>query len=105
MSNKLKGIIASNGVAIAKLFLFNKEELVIDKSNISDQDKDLHVKKVEDAISSYFNNLDYKEKNEQNEEVLNIVRAHKELLQDPYFVDTIKEKMLSLLQMKQLSKW
>ena len=93
MSNKLKGIIASNGVAIAKLFLFSKEELVIDKSNISDQDKDLHVKKVEDAISSYFNDLDYKEKNEQNEEVLNIVRAHKELLQDPYFVDTIKEKI------------
>ena len=93
MSNKLKGIIASNGVAIAKLFLFSKEELVIDKSNISDQDKDLHIKKVEDAISSYFNDLDYKEKNEQNEEVLNIVRAHKELLQDPYFVDTIKEKI------------
>ncbi|QQN55765.1 phosphoenolpyruvate--protein phosphotransferase [Anaerococcus obesiensis] len=93
MSNKLKGIIASNGVAIAKLFLFSKEELVIDKSNISDQDKDLHDKKVEDAISSYFNDLDYKEKNEQNEEVLNIVRAHKELLQDPYFVDTIKEKI------------
>lgn len=93
MSNKLKGIIASNGVAIAKLFLFSKEELVIDKSNISDQDKDLHVKKVEDAISSYFDDLDYKEKNEQNEEVLNIVRAHKELLQDPYFVDTIKEKI------------
>ena len=93
MSNKLKGIIASNGVAIAKLFLFSKEELIIDKSNISDQDKDLHVKKVEDAISSYFNDLDYKEKNEQNEEVLNIVRAHKELLQDPYFVDTIKEKI------------
>ena len=93
MSNKLEGIIASNGVAIAKLFLFSKEELVIDKSNISDQDKDLHIKKVEDAISSYFNDLDYKEKNEQNEEVLNIVRAHKELLQDPYFVDTIKEKI------------
>ena len=93
MSNKLKGIIASNGVAIAKLFLFSKEELVIDKSNISDQDKDLHIKKVEDDISSYFNDLDYKEKNEQNEEVLNIVRAHKELLQDPYFVDTIKEKI------------
>lgn len=93
MSNKLKGIIASNGVAIAKLFLFSKEELVIDKSNISDQDKDLHIKKVEDAISFYFNDLDYKEKNEQNEEVLNIVRAHKELLQDPYFVDTIKEKI------------
>ena len=93
MSKKLKGIIASNGVAIAKLFLFSKEELVIDKLNISDQDKDLHIKKVEDAISSYFNDLDYKEKNEQNEEVLNIVRAHKELLQDPYFVDTIKEKI------------
>ncbi len=93
MSKKLKGIIASNGVAIAKLFLFSKEELVIDKLNISDQDKDLHIKKVEDAIISYFNDLDYKEKNEQNEEVLNIVRAHKELLQDPYFVDTIKEKI------------
>ena len=93
MSNKLKGIIASNGVAIGKLFLFNKEELVIDKLSIQDDEKDLHLKKVDEAINSYFNDLEYKENNEKNEEVLNIVRAHKELLQDPYFSDTIKEKI------------
>lgn len=93
MAEKLKGIIASNGVAIGKLFLFDKEELVIDKITIKDEEKSLHIKKVEDAISSYFTDLDNKEKNEKNEEVLNIVRAHKELLQDPYFSDTIKEKI------------
>ncbi len=93
MSDKLKGIIASNGVAIGKLFLFNKEELVIDKLSIQDDEKDLHLKKVDEAINSYFNDLEYKENNEKNEEVLNIVRAHKELLQDPYFSDTIKEKI------------
>lgn len=93
MAEKLKGIIASNGVAIGKLFLFDKEELVIDKITIKDEEKNLHIKKVEDAISSYFTDLDNKEKNEKNEEVLNIVRAHKELLQDPYFSDTIKEKI------------
>lgn len=93
MSDKLKGIIASNGVAIGKLFLFNKEELVIDKLSIQDDEKDLHLKKIDEAINSYFNDLEYKENNEKNEEVLNIVRAHKELLQDPYFSDTIKEKI------------
>ncbi|MDU6065272.1 MAG: phosphoenolpyruvate-utilizing N-terminal domain-containing protein, partial [Anaerococcus sp.] len=81
MTDKLKGIIASSGVAIGKLFLFNKEELVIDKITISDEEVDLHTKKVEDAIESYFTDLDNKEKSEKNEEVLNIVRAHKELLQ------------------------
>ncbi|EEB36492.1 phosphoenolpyruvate-protein phosphotransferase [Anaerococcus hydrogenalis DSM 7454] len=93
MSEKLKGIIASNGVAIGKLFLFNKEELVIDKLSIQDGEKEDNIKKVDQAIDSYFKDLDYKENNEENEEVLNIVRAHKELLQDPYFSDTIKEKI------------
>lgn len=93
MTDKLKGIIASSGVAIGKLFLFNKEELVIDKITISDEEVDLHTKKVEDAVESYFTDLDNKEKSEKNEEVLNIVRAHKELLQDPYFSDTIKDKI------------
>ena len=95
MTDKLKGIIASSGVAIGKLFLFDKEELVIDKMKISDEEVALHTKKVEDAIQSYFTDLDNKEKNEINEDVLNIVRAHKELLQDPYFTDTIKEKIQS----------
>ena len=65
MSDKLKGIIASNGVAIGKLFLFNKEELVIDKLSIQDDEKDLHLKKVDEAINSYFNDLEYKENNEK----------------------------------------
>lgn len=93
MSEKLKGIIASNGVAIGKLFLFNKEELVIDKLSIQDGEKEDNIKKVDKAIDAYFKDLDFKENNEDNEEVLNIVRAHKELLQDPYFSDTIKEKI------------
>ena len=93
MADKLKGIIASNGLAIGRLFLFDKEELIIDKTIIKDKDKDSHIKKIEDAINSYFTYLDDKEKNEKNEEVLNIVKAHKELLQDPYFSDTIKEKI------------
>lgn len=93
MSEKLKGIIASNGVAIGKLFLFNKEELVIDKLSIQDGEKEDNIKKVDQAIDAYFKDLDFKENNEDNEEVLNIVRAHKELLQDPYFSDTIKEKI------------
>lgn len=93
MADKLKGIIASNGLAIGRLFLFGKEELIIDKTIIKDKDKDSHIKKIEDAINSYFTDLDDKEKNEKNEEVLNIVKAHKELLQDPYFSDTIKEKI------------
>ena len=43
MAEKLKGIIASNGVAIGKLFLFDKEELVIDKITIKDEEKNLHL--------------------------------------------------------------
>ncbi|MDY3007225.1 phosphoenolpyruvate--protein phosphotransferase [Anaerococcus porci] len=93
MSERYKGIIASNGVAIGKLFLFTKEELIIDKSLIEDKEKDKEIKRVEDAISSYFKNLEKKEISEENEEMLNIVRAHKELLQDPYFLDSIKESI------------
>lgn len=93
MSERYKGIIASNGVAIGKLFLFTKEELVIDKATINDNEKEKEIKRVEDAINSYFEDLDKKENSEENEEMLNIVRAHKELLQDPYFLDSIKDSI------------
>lgn len=93
MSERFKGIIASNGVAIGKLFLFTKEDLVINKATIKDDEKEKEIKRVEDAISSYFEDLDKKENSEENEEMLNIVRAHKELLQDPYFLDSIKESI------------
>lgn len=95
MSERIKGIIASNGIAIGKLFLFTKEELIVDETIIEDKEKDIEIKRVEDAISSYFDDLDRKESNEENLEVLNIVKAHKELLQDPYFMDSIKESIIN----------
>ena len=93
MSEKIKGIVASTGVAIGKLFLFTKEELVIAKATVADEDKEKEIKRVENAIDSYFKDLDKKEENEDNESVLNIVKAHKELLQDPYFLDSIKDSI------------
>lgn len=91
MSEKYKGIIASNGVAIGTIYLFNREEVAIDESSITDQMVDEEKNRVESAISDYVNELS--DTTGATDAQINIANAHKELLQDPYFSDTINAKI------------
>ena len=91
MTEKYEGIKASTGYAIGKVYLFTREKIEVNQDKISADLAESEYQKVKDAIDSYFedlSNLDNPTEAQQN-----IANAHKELLQDPYFSDTIEGKI------------
>lgn len=91
MTTDYKGIIASTGIAIGTIYLFNREEFVIDDSKIDDTMVESEKDRVKASINDYIKDLENTEG--ANEAQINIANAHKELLQDPYFSDTIEAKI------------
>lgn len=91
MSEEYSGIIASTGITMGKLYLFEKEELEIPMGKIAEDEVDLEIEKVTAAINSYIEDL--KALQNSSGEASAIAGAHIELLEDPFFVDTIKEKI------------
>lgn len=101
MTNKYLGIKASSGIAIGNIYLFNREKVDIDQSKIEKGIIEKEISKVNDAINSYVNQLS--DTKEANEAQINIANAHKELLQDPYFSDTIESKITNELKNAELA--
>ncbi|MDU3211249.1 phosphoenolpyruvate--protein phosphotransferase [Anaerococcus sp.] len=91
MNTKYKGIKASNGIAIGTIYLFNREEVTIDKSEITDSMVEEEKLRVKNSIDDYINELN--DRKGASEAQIHIADAHKELLQDPYFSDTINSKI------------
>ena len=91
MNTRYEGIKASNGIAIGTIYLFNREEVTIDESKIEENMIENEKNRVETSINDYISELDNTEG--ANEAQINIANAHKELLQDPYFSDTINSKI------------
>lgn len=101
MTNKYLGIKASSGIAIGNIYLFNREKVDIDKSKIEKGMIEKEISKVNDAINSYVHQLS--DTKEANQAQINIANAHKELLQDPYFSDTIESKITNELKNAELA--
>lgn len=101
MTNKYQGIKASSGIAIGNIYLFNREKVDIDKSKIEKRMIEKEISKVNDAINSYVNQLS--DTKGANQAQINIANAHKELLQDPYFSDTIESKITNELKNAELA--
>ena len=101
MNTKYEGIIASNGIAIGTIYLFNREEVVVDETNIEENMVEDEKNRVKAAIDNYISELDNTEG--ANEAQINIANAHKELLQDPYFSDTIDAKIANELKNSELA--
>lgn len=91
MTERYEGIKASTGYAIGNIYLFTREKIDINQAKITEDQADGEYQKVKEAINAYFedlSNLDNPTEAQQN-----IANAHKELLQDPYFSDTIEGKI------------
>lgn len=96
MEDTYKGIIASTGIAMGKIYLYKKEDIDIDQNSITAEKAEAENKRIIEAIDSYIKQLDSNET--ASEEVKNIAEAHKELLSDPYFADTIASKITNELK-------
>lgn len=91
MTERYEGIKASTGYAIGNIYLFTREKIEINQEKISEDLADSEYQKVKDAINSYVDDLSKLDNPTEAQE--NIANAHKELLQDPYFSDTIEGKI------------
>lgn len=101
MTNKYQGIKASSGIAIGNIYLFNREKVDINQSKIGKEMIEKEISKVNDAINTYVNQLS--DTKGANQAQINIANAHKELLQDPYFSDTIESKITNELKNAELA--
>lgn len=101
MNTRYEGIKASNGIAIGTIYLFNREEVTIDESKIEENMIENEKNRVETSINDYISELDNTEG--ANEAQINIANAHKELLQDPYFSDTINSKIENELKNSEMA--
>lgn len=101
MTERYEGLKASGGLAIGNLYLFNREEVVVDDRKIKEDEKDLEFGKIKDAIKSYIDQLSNMEG--KSEAQKNIASAHTELLQDPYFTDTIESKIKNELKNSEMA--
>ncbi|MEH7382330.1 phosphoenolpyruvate--protein phosphotransferase [Bacillus sp. JJ1533] len=96
MSNMIKGIAASAGIAIAKSFRLEHPDLTVEKQTISD--KDAEMKRFDEAVNQSKEELEVI-RNRANEELgedkAAIFSAHLLVLSDPELLNPIKEKISS----------
>lgn len=101
MTERYEGIKASGGLAIGNLYLFSREEVVVDDRKIREEEADDEFNKVKDSINAYIDQLSNNEGASDAQK--NIAAAHTELLSDPYFTDTIESKIKNELKNSELA--
>lgn len=101
MTKRFKGIAASDGVAIGKVYLFEKTEIILNEENIHESDVVKELNSLNNAIEEYSNELKNRETTTDAEnEVRN---AHIELVSDPSLIEMASDKIKNSLQNAELA--
>ncbi|MBY6035276.1 phosphoenolpyruvate--protein phosphotransferase [Fictibacillus nanhaiensis] len=94
MSEKISGIAASAGIAIAKAFVLQNPELTIDKKSIKDTSKEIErFQAALDTSKEELSVIKDKANEELGEDKAAIFAAHLLVLSDPELVDAVKQKI------------
>ncbi|OOE13811.1 phosphoenolpyruvate--protein phosphotransferase [Fictibacillus arsenicus] len=96
MSEKISGIAASAGIAIAKAFVLQNPELTIEKKSIEDSSQE--IERFQSALEKSKEELTVikdKANEELGEDKAAIFAAHLLVLSDPELVDAVKQKIKS----------
>ncbi|MFM1581964.1 phosphoenolpyruvate--protein phosphotransferase [Helcococcus bovis] len=88
---KYKGIAASDGVAMGKVYLFEKAEIEINKNTIKNENVESEIEKIQKAINDYVNELENRVVSTQAAK--EVRDAHIELASDPALIDTTSDKI------------
>lgn len=94
MSEKLKGIAASDGIAVAKAYMLVQPDLSFSKKSVTDAEAEIH--RLDDALTQSVNELKViRQKAAENlgEEEAQVFDAHMMVLSDPELVGQIKESI------------
>lgn len=91
MTNRLKGIVASEGIALGRAYLFVKDKLEVSNKKIDEshltEEKNKFTRALEE-YSEYLSNLET-----DTDAQKNVVEAHIGMLDDPYLIDTVNSKI------------
>ncbi|MFD1465999.1 phosphoenolpyruvate--protein phosphotransferase [Lapidilactobacillus mulanensis] len=94
MTNKLKGIAASDGVAIAKAYLLVQPDLSFSKSAISDVAKETdRLQNAIDKSNAELQQIRDSAAQSLGEEEAQVFDAHMMILSDPEFTGAVKQKV------------
>ena len=91
-----KGIAASPGISMSRAYLYAKNQVVIDDSKLTDEEIQQEVEDFENAIKLSLKELGkvYELSKERiGEDNSKIFDAQMEMLNDNYFLDSVKEKV------------
>ncbi|RBW68064.1 phosphoenolpyruvate--protein phosphotransferase [Bacillus taeanensis] len=94
MTQVIKGIAASSGIAIAKAFVLENPELEIDTKTI--QNADQEIERLDEALNQSRKELEAIKEHTEKElgaDKAEIFAAHLLVLQDPELVDKVKSKI------------
>jgi len=94
MGTKITGIAASSGVAIAKAFIFENPDFVIDKQTITNtKEESDRFQKVVDRSKEELQEIKEKAQHELGEDKAAIFAAHLLVLEDPEFIGAVNTKI------------
>lgn len=85
MELKLNGIAASDGVALGKVYLFEKTKIEISDEKISSDNIETEKNRIKSAIDAYVSDLKNREVSSEAEK--EVANAHIELASDPALLD------------------
>lgn len=91
MNNTIKGIVASEGIAIGPVYKFEKVELIIPEDLIDESEVENQVAKFNDSVKNYIGYLESKVNSESSQS--EIFSAHIGMLEDPFLIETTEEKI------------
>lgn len=101
MTKRFKGIAASDGVAIGKVYLFEKTEIILNEENIHESDVEKELNSLNSAIEEYSNELKNRETTTDAED--EVRNAHIELVSDPSLIEMASDKIKNSLQNAELA--
>lgn len=91
MTNIKNGIGSSEGIAVGKIFLLEKEEIIVSTDTIEDAAKEAEIARAKDAFQAYTKDLE--SITVDNEVQQEVITAHLSMLDDPFLVESVENKI------------
>lgn len=91
MTKSKKGIGSSDGIAVGKIYLLEKEEVEVTSEKITEEAKEKELKRVSEAFESYTRDLE--NSNVDSEIQKEVITAHLSMLEDPFLTESVENKI------------
>lgn len=87
----MTGVVASEGIAVGRAFLFYKEKLEPKIDKLKDEDIPQEKEKFTQALKNYSQYLENIQVDSLAQK--NVIQAHRSMLEDPFLLETVNNKI------------